>query len=1009
MKTLLSRLLLWQTFLLLAAMGTVLVALPFGLFLNESNKAIEVARQEMRGIAPTRALLALLRSLQQHRGLSTMADLGFNEADAGLAASRQAVDKGFFTTETLLLPLGDTALLADFQQVRDQWQALLTRRSVRTLSANGSFDAHNQLVARLLKLHENLIDHFGLRLDPAASSYFLMNAALVEAPQLADSMSRLRGGGAAALARHQAGQEERLALHGLIDRAGYHLNAIRTLLDYAANADPELARSLSPVARASLDDGAAALAEAAQTVVRPSRLDAAPWEYFVRLTGALDAQQRLSSNTLAALETVLAGRADELESTRRNLSLALGALAVLMVGFGVRVVRSVTVPMAQTMHAAQTMTEDTEARLHTVEAIASGDMDQALKPASPPPLDGIPVGRNEAGRLVATLHSMGRMQAALDGAFVQMTQALRQHRADENARDWLKTGLNELGDLMRGEFSAETGAEAALGYLARRLDAGAGAIYLLQEGGGQLSLSVGYALNGQLARPGRLLQGEGVLGQAVRDRRAIFLSQVPPGYLGIASALGSCDATALAALPLLHAGSVVGALELACLRPFSDTEREFLERAREGIAASIGVSMSRHRTEVLLEKTQQQAGELRLQQEALRQNNAELERVNTFRSEFLANVSHELRTPLNSMLVLAAVLRENREGNLTAKQTEYAGIIQQAGKNLLALINDILDLSRSGSGRVALSLEQVASRQICETLLPTFRPEAETKGLEFRIEYANALPQLVCIDLDRTRQVLKNLLSNAFKFTARGGVLIRMDLAEGVLPVPALSIAVRDSGIGVPPSKRELIFEAFRQADGSIGRSYGGAGLGLSISRQLACQMGGALRLQPNEGPGSTFILYLPLEAAPIYKPSPQRAAPSPPYGAYPTLDGKKVLLVDDDMRNVFSLGTLLSGRGMQVVEAEHGRAALERLAEHPDTALVLMDVSMPVMDGYEAMRSIRATPSLRQLPIIAMSGDARVMDEQLCMQAGASAWLAKPLDIAVLLAMIERCVAPAV
>ncbi len=480
----------------------------------------------------------------------------------------------------------------------------------------------------------------------------------------------------------------------------------------------------------------------------------------------------------------------------------------------------------------------------------------------------------------------------------------------------------------------------------------------------------------------------------------------------------------------------------------------------------------------LEERVQERTEELQSQQEELRQSNEELAEKNQlladqklqvehknrqieaaqltlqekaeqltltsqYKSEFLSSMSHELRTPLNSLLILSQLLAENPERNLSERQVEYAQTIQGAGQDLLALISDILDLSKIESGNVTLELDDVSLANISEQLERSFRHVAESRGLGFGVELAPSLPPSLHTDAQRLQQVLKNLLSNAFKFTSKGQVSVRIAPVESGWSVDhaglnraqaVIGFYVTDSGIGLEADKQQIIFEAFQQADTGTAKKYGGTGLGLSISRELAWLLGGELHLVASEpGQGSTFALYLPLEflgsepngttlsalamtnASVIA--SAARQSTMDRHGLRPgddetgllgsdpnnsSLTGKKVLLVDDDVRNIFALTAVLERHKMVVTSAENGLIALEELVQNPDVDIVLMDLMMPEMDGYEAMRQIRQMKPFESLPIIALTAKAMQGDREKCIAAGASDYLSKPVDTDQLLSLLR-------
>jgi CheY-like chemotaxis protein len=911
-------------------------------------------------------------------------------------------------------------------------------------------------------------------------------------------------------------------------------------------------------------------------------------------------------------------------------------------------------------------------------------------------------------------------------------EELQRTRERESAQSWIKTGVNDLNTRVRGDRELAAMAADTIDYICSYVNARVGAIYLAEEE--TLRIVANYAFTEGLNVNRTLALGQGIAGQAARARRLVSVRDIPPELM-IKSVMGEVKPRLILALPLLHDSTLVGAVELGALHDFTAVELEFLNQAAEALGIAISVNLTRQQVNELLLQSQAQEEELRVQQEELQQSNEELEeraelleqqreqiqvknremeavgreilqkareleQVSTYKSEFLANMSHELRTPLNSLMILSGYLQENREGNLTPKQVEYAATIKSAGVELLNLINDILDLSKVEAGRIEFVYEDAGVDQLCEQLMATLKPQAGQKGLSLSMAIEEGVPQKITLDPHRTLQVLKNLLSNAVKFTNEGGVSLRVYSANGStnpLGVPAVAFEVADTGIGIAPEKRELIFQAFQQADGSTSRKYGGTGLGLSISRQLARAMHGEVVAGAGEGRGSVFTLYLPLAGQPAQasgetvataprqamakgpQPVAEGAAPAPtalggpmqddreglspgarsiliieddptfarllmdrvrerefaaivaadgPSGLaladcyLPTailldvmlqqgmdgwavmqkltdnprtrhipvhfisaleekqkalsmgaigfvtkpitseqldrvfssieaavartlkrlliveddkaqaaalvallqerdipitvaesgaraiellssgefdcivldlgladmsgfdllehvrsldetkrvpiiihtgrelsreetqrlqqyaesiiikgaksperllnevtlflhvmesrlppdkqrmirttleneeiLNGKKVLLVDDDMRNIFSLSSVLADKGMEIVEAENGKAALARLEEHPDIDIVLMDVMMPEMDGYEATRRIRQDPRFARLPIIALTAKAMKGDREACLKAGASDYLTKPVDLERLVSLLR-------
>ncbi|PWK14492.1 signal transduction histidine kinase [Tumebacillus permanentifrigoris] len=497
-------------------------------------------------------------------------------------------------------------------------------------------------------------------------------------------------------------------------------------------------------------------------------------------------------------------------------------------------------------------------------------------------------------------------------------------------------------------------------------------------------------------------------------------------------------------------------IELASFELFTDMHMALLQQVVETIGITINSIAYHMQVEKLLkesqamtEELQSQSEELQLQQEELKTINEKLEEQynnsetktrelqktkeqledkatqlvlsSKYKSEFLANMSHELRTPLNSLLILAQMLAENSEGNLSQKQIEFANTIHASGYDLLNLISDVLDLSKVESGKMDVHLDEILLDELREFAQRQFSQLARQKGLLFTANVHPDVPVAIYTDEVRLQQIIKNLLANAIKFTEEGSVQLDIRVA-GSSPLKdvgtVLAFSVTDTGIGIAHEKQEVIFEAFRQADGTTSRKYGGTGLGLSISREIANLLGGQLEVISVEGKGSTFTLYLPTEhlpaqsvvnvplgtahAALFAEDEVSEVAVAQEVGAECPLDGKKVLLVDDDMRNIFALTTALEAQQMKVIFAETGREGVEMLLENPDVDLVLMDIMMPEMDGYEAMRAIRQRSKFADVPIIALTAKAMKNDRDKCIDAGASDYISKPLNLEQLFSLMR-------
>ncbi|WKK25524.1 HAMP domain-containing protein [Streptomyces olivoreticuli] len=741
-----------------------------------------------------------------------------------------------------------------------------------------------------------------------------------------------------------------------------------------------------------------------------------------------------------------------------------------------------------------------------------------------------------------------------------MIANLRETTLANKEQDWLKGNLARISGLMQGRRDLEDVAGMIMSELTPVVSAQHGAFFLAMPTGGQAAEdayelrmlgSYGYSMG---SMPTSFRPGETLIGTAAQEKRTILVENVPPGYLKIASGLGEAPPAHVIVLPVLFEGQVLGVIELASFQPFAQIQKDFLNQIAEMIGTSVNTISVNTKTEVLLKQSQElteqlreRSAELENRQKALEISNAELEEKserlarqnrdievkNTeieearqvleeraeqlavsmrYKSEFLANMSHELRTPLNSLLILAKLLADNAEGNLSPKQVEFAETIHGAGSDLLQLINDILDLSKVEAGKMDVSPTRIALVQLVDYVEATFRPLTAEKGLDFSVRVSPELPATLHTDEQRLLQVLRNLLSNAVKFTDTGAVELVIRPAGGDVPDSireqlleagslrdadgdVIAFSVTDTGIGIAASKMRVIFEAFKQADGTTSRKYGGTGLGLSISREIARLLGGEIHAASEPGRGSTFTLYLPLNTGELPPQGyPQLApgvhglaVPEPSAGAggggdhsdpsaaepargaaglflrrrraaqaagqWPALPGpsgvgtgasapaaepasvpeegswlnepagdaeqpsshgfgkgfggafhgEKVLIVDDDIRNVFALTSVLEQYGLSVLYAENGREGIEVLEQHDDVVVVLMDIMMPEMDGYATTAAIRRMPQFAGLPIIALTAKAMKGDREKSIDAGASDYVTKPVDTDHLLTVMEQ------
>ncbi|MEU3935749.1 HAMP domain-containing protein [Streptomyces sp. NPDC029044] len=720
----------------------------------------------------------------------------------------------------------------------------------------------------------------------------------------------------------------------------------------------------------------------------------------------------------------------------------------------------------------------------------------------------------------------------------KMIANLRDTTIANKEQDWLKGNLARISALMQGRRDLEDVASLIMSELTPVVSAQHGAFFVAMPlvDGEDMSATVedqyelrmlgsyGYSMG---SMPTSFEPGEALVGTAAEEKRTILVENAPSGYLKISSGLGEAPPAQVIVLPVLFEGSVLGVIELASFTPFTQIQKDFLNQIAEMIATSVNTISVNTKTELLLAQSQElteqlreRSAELEQRQKALQASNAELEEKaellaqqnrdievkNTeieearqvleeraeqlavsmrYKSEFLANMSHELRTPLNSLLILAKLLADNAEGNLSPKQVEFAETIHGAGSDLLQLINDILDLSKVEAGKMDVSPTRIALVQLVDYVEATFRPLTAEKGLDLSVRVSPELPATLHTDEQRLLQVLRNLLSNAVKFTDSGSVelVIRparedvpQKIREQLLETGSLTgadagliaFSVTDTGIGIASSKMRVIFEAFKQADGTTSRKYGGTGLGLSISREIAQLLGGEIYAQSEPGRGSTFTLYLPLHPSelppqgyqqqlpaleagdlvasaselsdvevetpaevtsyretqngpaalfrrrrrmPELPPRPAQLEqwtaseqePAPRSNRGIRFGGQKVLIVDDDIRNVFALTSVLEQHGLSVLYAENGREGIEVLEQHDDVAVVLMDIMMPEMDGYATTTAIRRMPQFAGLPIIALTAKAMKGDREKAIESGASDYVTKPVDPDHLLAVMDQ------
>ncbi|MBK5650935.1 MAG: HAMP domain-containing protein [Rhizobium sp.] len=622
-------------------------------------------------------------------------------------------------------------------------------------------------------------------------------------------------------------------------------------------------------------------------------------------------------------------------------------------------------------------------------------------------------------------------------------------------QDWLKTNLARFTNMLQGQRDLATVGRLLLTELAPLINAHMGVIYQVDNPeNAQLRLLSAYASDSSNPHPQIVQFGEGLIGQCALDKRQRLVADIPRDAVPINSALMRIMPKNLVVLPVLFENQVKAVIELSSVASFTTSQITFLEQLTDSIGIVLNSIEATMQTEALLKQSQQLAGELQTQQKELQQTNDQLEQkaqqlaernvdverknqeieqarraleekatelslTSKYKSEFLANMSHELRTPLNSILILGQQLTENPDGNLTGKQVEFARTIHGAGTDLLNLISDILDLSKIESGTVTVDAEEILTSSLLETVGRPFRHEAENRHLSFSIDVDANLARSMVTDSKRLQQVLKNLLSNAFKFTADGGVSLTVSAALGgwsaehpiLNAAPAVvAFEVSDTGIGIPQDKQKLIFEAFQQADAGTSRKYGGTGLGLAISRELAGLLGGEIHLRSAPGRGSTFILYLPLKyAGPSAGLRPQPQSAPMPHSPAPSLQASGVqeraieqlpddrldlepgdtilLIVEDDPHYARVLIDLARDKGFKVLVASRGAEALD-LAKQFQPSAVSLDVFLPDMLGWSVLSQLKHNPLTRHIPVQIITLDE---DRQHALARGAFSFVNKP------------------
>jgi len=683
------------------------------------------------------------------------------------------------------------------------------------------------------------------------------------------------------------------------------------------------------------------------------------------------------------------------------------------------------------------------------EQVARGDLDVEFER-----------GSKEATGILASLRTM--------------VQSLRANRDKIEQQNWLNTGQSDLEDQMRGDQSIAILYTNIMTFISNYLDVQVGTFYV-NKGEGTFKLMASYAYKTRKNLSNEFKIGQGLIGQAALEKQSIVLTNVPDDYIAITSSLGKKKPRNILVIPLIYNKTVMGVLEIGSFDEFSELQTTFLEQISERIAIAINSSQARVRVQDTLEVTQQQAEDLESQQEELKAANEELEEqtqklqvseeqlksqqeelqitneelegktralemerkqvieknielknigrdlehrakeleiTSRYKSEFLANMSHELRTPLNSLLILAQDLVSNKKNNLDKDQVESATIIENSGQELLNLINEILDLSKIEAGRMAINIESVSLSEIAEGITVNFKHFTDDKGLNLAVNLKRNLPKTVQTDQQKLDQIIKNLMSNAVKFTEKGEVSVEFSRPgeevnlsrSGLDSQNAIAISVTDTGIGIPGDKQLEIFEAFHQADGSTSRLYGGTGLGLSISRELAKILGGEIQLESTEDKGSTFTLYLPIEKEDVKREEVKREdvkregvkresrimyhASIPDDRDDIKENDRVILVIEDDPQFAKTLSKFCHERDFKCIHAGDGETGLG-LADKYGPDAIILDIRLPGIEGWEVLEALKNDSKTRHIPVHMISVEEETID---AFRKGAIGYLTKPV-----------------
>ncbi|MGX9133873.1 response regulator [Rummeliibacillus sp. JY-2-4R] len=681
--------------------------------------------------------------------------------------------------------------------------------------------------------------------------------------------------------------------------------------------------------------------------------------------------------------------------------------------------------------------------------------------------------KDEIGEIA---NSFNEMAASLEN-YNRNEKALNQKMSDQN---WVQTRLADMAMMYQRIDHSKQLAERVITKLVPMVGASLGAYYIRTGSSNDIRFVKLAEYAGNEDEIGRLefRMGEGLIGQCANEKKSLMITNIPDDYRLITTGLGETKPKSILITPVVFEDEVVAVIEIASFETFTHLQQLFVKRAMETLGITVNNVLGRMEIERLLKESQAQTEELQVQSEELQAQSEELQtqaeelriineqlsertleaeeksrqleitqkdleeqaielkQSSKYKSEFLANMSHELRTPLNSILILSEMLQDPDDKSTPEERQEFARIIRSSGQDLLSLINNVLDLSKVEVGKLVVEFDQMNMSEIPEMIHRNFDHVAKNKGIDFIVEKENDIPDILFTDELRFQQILKNLLSNAFKFTDHGSVTMNIKrtnkelIREWVNPDLAdtwIEIGITDTGIGIPKDKQQLIFEAFQQADGATIRKYGGTGLGLSISREFAKLLGGWIIVESEEGKGSTFTLFLPdlpnginvekdmvnceMIAATIEE-CPEKMSNQneetkqievpQTQNNMNNLSNKTILIVDDDHRNIFALKKVLESEGMEIISAENGFECLDILQDENEIDAVMIDIMMPGMDGYETMQHIRKMEQYKEMPIIALTAKAMKGDRAKCLKAGASDYISKPLKVDQLLSVLR-------